>query len=178
MDSEHRSAVGVLPSHLATESTLNLLKDAGLSLDKITLVARNADDNDGVISENQLIRHQTVERLGKGALDGGMFGAVGGLLLGLATLALPGIGTVGVIGARGVVLLGTAVGSLYGAVGGSLLGSAFGNSMSKEQSDAYSNSLLQGNYLVFVEGTDDEIRSAEEVLKTQGIQDWGIYDMI
>lgn len=179
MDLEHRSAVGVLPSHLATESTLNLLKDAGLSLDKITLVARTADnDDDGVISENQFIRHQTVERLGKGALDGGMFGAVGGLLLGLASLVLPGIGTVGVIGARGVVLLGTAVGSLYGAVGGSLLGAAFGNSMSKEQSDVYSNSLLQGNYLVFVEGTDDEIHSAEEVLKTQGIQDWGIYDML
>ena len=43
MNLEHRSAVGVLPSHLATESTLNLLKDAGLSLDKITLVARTAD---------------------------------------------------------------------------------------------------------------------------------------
>jgi hypothetical protein len=175
---EHKSAVGVLPSHLATESTLNLLKDAGLSLDKITLVARTADDDDAAVSENQFIRHQTIERLEKGALDGGVFGAVGGLLIGLASLALPGIGTVGVIGARGVLLLGTAVGSFYGAVGGSLLGAAFGNNMSKEQSEVYSNSLLQGNYLVFVEGTDDEIHGAEEVLKTQGVQDWGIYDVL
>lgn len=178
MDLEHKSAVGVLPSHLATESTLNLLKDAGLSLDKITLVARTAGEEDDAISENQFIRNQTIERLGKGAVDGGMFGAVGGLLIGLASLVLPGIGTVGVIGARGVLLIGTAVGSLYGAVGGSLLGAAFGNNMSKEQSDVYSNSLLQGNYLVFIEGTNDEIHSAEEVLKTQGVQNWGIYDVL
>ena len=178
MDIEHKSAVGVLPSHLATESTLNLLKDAGLSLDKVTLVARTADDDDEAISENQFIRHQTIERLGKGALDGGMFGAVGGLLIGLASLVLPGIGTVGVIGARGVLLLGTAVGSLYGAVGGSLLGAAFGNNMSIEQSRVYSDSLVQGNYLVFIEGTNDEIHCAEEVLKTQGVQDWGVYDML
>lgn len=179
MDLEHRSAVGVLPSHLATESTLNLLKDAGLSLDKITLVARTADDNDhDTIPEDQFIRHRTIERLGKGALDGGIFGAVGGLLIGLASLVLPGIGTVGVIGARGVLLLGTAVGSLYGAVGGSLLGAAFGNNMSIEQSRVYSNSLVQGNYLVFVEGTDDEIHCAEEILKTQGVEDWGVYDML
>ncbi len=76
------------------------------------------------------------------------------------------------------MLIGTAVGSLYGAVGGSLLGAAFGNNMSKEQSDVYSNSLLQGDYLVFVEGTNDEIHSAEEVLKTQGVQNWGIYDVL
>ena len=178
MDVEHRSAVGVLPSNLATEATLNLLKDAGLSLDKITLVARTADDDDDTIPEEQFIRHRTIERLGKGALDGGMFGAVGGLLIGLASLVLPGIGTVGVIGARGVLLLGTAVGSLYGAVGGSLLGAAFGNNMSIEQSRVYSDSLVQGNYLVFIEGTNDEIHCAEEVLKTQGVQDWGVYDML
>ena len=82
------------------------------------------------------------------------------------------------IGARGVVLLGTAVGSLYGAVGGSLLGSAFGNNMTIEQSRIYSNSLVQGKYLVFVEGTDDELHCAEEVLKKQGVHDWGVYDML
>jgi hypothetical protein len=178
MELEHKNAVGVLPNHHAAESTLNRLEDAGIPLNRITLVARTVDPDDVAISESQFFRHRTIEQLEKGALSGGILGAASGLLIGLASVILPGVGTVVVAGARGIALLGMAAGSFYGVVGGSLLGAAIGNSMSLEQSRIYLDSLLQGKYLVVVEGSDSEIQCAETILKTQGVQDWGIYKVL
>ncbi|CAN1210130.1 hypothetical protein TUMEXPCC7403_08035 [Tumidithrix helvetica PCC 7403] len=178
MDLEHKSAVGVLSDRYVAESTLDRLKEAGIPLNKITLVAQTVAPDDVAISESEFSRHQTIEQLEIGALSGGILGAASGLLLGLASVILPGVGTIVFAGARGVALLGMAVGSFYGAVGGSLLGGAFGNSMSPKQSSIYTDSLLQGKYLVVIEGTDNEIHCAEAILKTQGVQDWGIYKVL
>jgi hypothetical protein len=35
--------------------------------------------------------------------------------------------------------------------------------------------LHRGDYLIMVEGTDEEIQQAEQVFSQQGIQDWAIY---
>jgi hypothetical protein len=43
------------------------------------------------------------------------------------------------------------------------------------QASVYSDRLLQGNYLVMVEGNPDQVQNAEQVFAHQGIQDWGIY---
>jgi len=66
MELEHKNAVGVLSNHHAAESTLNRLKDAGISLDRITLVARTVDPDDVAISESQFFQHRTIEQLEKG----------------------------------------------------------------------------------------------------------------
>ena len=50
-----------------------------------------------------------------------------------------------------------------------------GNGVSQEQAKAYSDRLSNGDYLVIIDGTDDEIHRAESILSVQGIQDWGVY---
>jgi hypothetical protein len=50
-----------------------------------------------------------------------------------------------------------------------------GNGVSQEQAKAYSDRLSKGDYLVMIDGTDDEIHRAESVLVAQGIQDWRVY---
>jgi hypothetical protein len=71
-----------------------------------------------------------------------------------------------------------AAGAFYGALSGGLLGGAIGAGLSDEQSKHYSDLLIQGNYLVAIEGTETEIDRAESVLKTENIQDWLTFDKL
>ena len=36
----------------------------------------------------------------------------------------------------------------------------------------------QGQYLIAIEGTDDEISRAETILKTQGVENWTIFNPV
>ncbi|MEH2182273.1 hypothetical protein [Nostoc sp.] len=51
-------------------------------------------------------------------------------------------------------------------------------SISDEQAKRYGERLAQGQYLIVVEGTANELHQAETVLSTQGIQDWSIFDTL
>jgi outer membrane lipoprotein SlyB len=87
---------------------------------------------------------------------------------------LPGIGSIAVIGVKSA-LVGMATGGFYGTTAGTLMGAALGDDISQDQAKQYSDHLAQGNYLMIVEGSKEEISKAESILNTQHIQDWGIY---
>jgi outer membrane lipoprotein SlyB len=67
-------------------------------------------------------------------------------------------------------------GGFYGAGAGGIIGAVIGNGVSHEQAKAYSDRLSNGDYLVMIDGTDEEIHRAESILGGQGIQDWGVYN--
>ncbi|MEH2409507.1 hypothetical protein [Nostoc sp.] len=74
--------------------------------------------------------------------------------------------------------VGLATGAFYGAVAGGLLKAVIGTNIPDEQVKLYSERLAQGQYLIVLEGTNDELQQAQTVLKTQGIQDWIIFDTL
>jgi hypothetical protein len=122
------------------------------------------------------VREQTVKGLGSGALAGGaLLGGIGALVAGLGALTIPGLGSVVLVGAQ-AALAGTLAGGFYGAGAGGIIGAVIGNGVSHEQAKAYSDRLSNGDYLVMIDGTDEEIHRAESILGGQGIQDWGVYN--
>ncbi len=179
MPLEHKNAIGLLSDREHTQSALSLLKDSGFPMEKVTVVAKHPSAEDlQVRVESEFTRQRTIERIERGALDAGTLGAIAGLLIGgLTTLAIPGIGAVAVAGAE-AAFIGMLTGGFYGSVSGAILGAAIGNNVSDEQAKHYVDSLAQGHYLVIVEGSDEEIAQAYQYLKTQGIQDWGIYETL
>ena len=73
--------------------------------------------------------------------------------------------------------LATAVsGGVIGAATGGLVGGLVGLGIPEDRAKMYSDRVSRGEYLVMVEGSEEEIRRAETVLNRRGIQDWGIYD--
>ena len=170
-----KCGIGVFSDHEATELALEQLKEAAFDLNHVSVVVRQADQNDEMTkSESELIRQKTVQGLVKGGLTVGTLGSLVGILAGLATLALPGVGGVAIVGAK-VAMAGMLAGGYYGTAAGGILGAIWGNGVSREQARIYSDHLAQGHYLVIVDGTEDELQHAEAVLQTQGAQDWGIY---
>jgi hypothetical protein len=97
-------------------------------------------------------------------------------LVGLTSLALPGIGPVLAVGSLGAALAAVAAGTGVSSLAINHPIAALSQlGIPEAEARVYSDRLLQGDYLVMVEGNPDEVRSAEQVLSHQGIQDWGIY---
>ncbi|HEY9797480.1 MAG TPA: hypothetical protein V6D30_17675, partial [Leptolyngbyaceae cyanobacterium] len=102
--------------------------------------------------------------------------ALGGVLVGLGSLALPGIGPIIAAGSLATALVATvaSTGIEAAAIGG-LVRAIADLGIPEEQARVYSDRLHQDNYLVIVDGTQDEISRAEPIFSDQGIQDWGVY---
>jgi hypothetical protein len=94
----------------------------------------------------------------------------------LGALAIPGIGPVMAGGALATALATTAAGGAIGAAAGGLTGALVGLGIPEERAKFYNDRVNHGDYLVMVDGTEDEIRRAEAILSRHGIREWGIFD--
>jgi hypothetical protein len=183
----HKRAVGTFASHQAAEAALMELRDSGFSMDRVSVIGRDidrhssvagADASDRLSDAGKRAAHDTEADEGakKGAVAGGTLGGLTGLLVGLGALAIPGIGPVMLGGAAATALATALSGGAIGAAAGGLLGGLVGLGIPEDRAKAYSDRVSQGEYLIMVDGSDEEIRRAEMILNRRGIQDWGIYD--
>lgn len=169
-------AVGIFSSRRDAEHALTELRDAGFDMNKVSVIVKNADANDQIggagVSDRkeEQVEGGTTAGATAGAVTGGMIGLVGGLSL----LAIPGVGPVAEVG---VVLANTLLGGAIGAAGGAIVGALIGWGVPEDRAKYYDERVSQGDYMVIVEGTAEEILRAESVLDSRGVLDWGIYDV-
>ncbi|MBW4681419.1 MAG: hypothetical protein KME19_15080 [Microcoleus vaginatus WJT46-NPBG5] len=170
-----KCGIGAFSNRQEVESALTELKNSDYPMDKVSVVVRDANPEDELTSsESEFVRDKTVGGLAKGALTVGALGSLGGLLVGLSTLAIPGLGAVAVAGSK-VALGGLFAGGYYGTAAGGIIGAAIGNGISKEQARIYDEHLAKGDYLVILNGNEDELTRAESILNNLGIQQWETY---
>ncbi len=174
----NKRAVGVFPSRRDAEQALNELRNAGFPMDKVSVVAKDADREDDLAgaSMSDQVGNKADEGAGYGAATGGTLGGITGLLVGLGALAIPGIGPVMLAGAAATTIVTTVSGGVIGAVAGGLIGALIGLGIPEERARVYSDRVSRGDYLVIVDGSEDEVRRAEAALHHQGIQEWGVYN--
>jgi hypothetical protein len=170
----HR-AVGVFPHHRDAEAAIRELRDAGFDMNRISLVGKDTGSASSMAG-NLTDRTKTDEGAKAGATTGGVLGGLGGLLVGLGALALPGIGPVIAGGALATALATTAAGGAIGAAAGGLTGALVGLGIPDDRARVYNDRVNRGDYLVMVDGTDDEIRRADTILSRRGIQEWAVFD--
>jgi len=173
-----RRAVGVFTNRQDAESALNEQRNSGFSMDKVSVIAKDADRNDqlGGADMSDRVGNKADDGAKTGAVTGGALGGLGGLLVGLGALAIPGIGPVMLAGAGATALATTITGGAIGAAAGGLLGALVGLGIPEERARNYNDRVSRGDYLVMVDGTDDEINRSGAIYSNRGIQDWGIYD--
>ncbi len=183
----NRRAVGTFANYRDAEMALRELQSSGFSMDRVSIVGRDmehhgdvagVDMGDRISGSGKHVAEDTRADEGAktGAAAGGALGGLTGLLVGLGALAIPGIGPVMAGGALATALATTVAGGAIGAAAGGLVGGLVGLGIPEEQARMYSDRVSHGEYLVMVEGSEDEIRRAESVLRSRGIQNWGVYD--
>lgn len=173
-----KRAIGVFSSRQEAEYALNELRDSSFNMDSVSVVAKDSDRGDWLAGANvsDSVGNKADEGAKTGAVTGGALGGLTGLLVGLGALAIPGIGPVMLAGAAATTIATTLSGGAIGAAAGGLVGALVGLGIPEEQAQIYNSRLSRGDYLVIVDGTDNEITRAEAILSNRGIQDWGIYD--
>ena len=173
-----RRAMGVFLTRTEAEHALDALSDSGFSMDKVSVIARDADKQADIagVDVQEHVGNKADEGASTGAVTGGVVGGGTGLLVGLGTLAIPGIGPILLAGAAATALATTLAGTAIGAAAGSLAGALIGLGIPEDRANFYSDRLTNGGYLVLIDGTDAEIATAEVILRSKGIQEFGIYD--
>lgn len=173
-----RRAVGVFPTRRDAEDALHELRDSGFAMNRVSVITRDADRGDEIAGADvrDRVGNKADEGATLGALSGGVLGGLTGLLVGLGTLAIPGIGPVMLAGATATAIATTLSGTAIGAVAGGLLGALVGLGIPEERARVYNERVARGQYLVIVDGTDEEIARAEAILSRRGIEEYGVYD--
>ncbi|MGQ4648230.1 general stress protein [Lyngbya aestuarii] len=175
-----RRAVGVFSSRRDAELALRELKDSKFPMDHVSVVARDAEHQDHDKFAGADVRdhagNKADEGAAAGALTGGTLGGLTGLLVGLGTLAIPGIGPIMLAGATATAIATTLAGGAIGAATGGIMGALVGLGIPEERARVYNERVSRGDYLVIVDGTQEEIHRAEAILGRRGIQEWEVYD--
>jgi len=181
MVGQNRRATGTFSTHREAESALGELRNSGFNMDQISIIGNNANNNSdmaGAQTGENLndLDNKADEGARKGAVSGGAAGGLTGLLVGLGLVAIPGVGPVMLAGAAATALATTLTGSAIGAAAGGLVGGLVGLGIPKDRAKIYSDRVEQGDYLVMVDGTDEEIRQVETIFQRYDVHEWGIYN--
>lgn len=171
---QDKHAIGVFSNRNAAEQALKELKDTGFPMNKLSVLTKDsARDQQPLSSENPILPNvPRSEGMAIGASAGAVTGGLLTLAGGIAALLVPGIGLALAAESVLTVLLGsTAVAGI-----GGLIGALEGWYIPEKQAALYNDRVSQGDYLVAIESTEDDIRFAEPVLKRWGIQEWRVYN--
>ncbi len=169
-----KRAVGTFPTRQATEQALMELQRVSFPMDKVSVITRDGDRERDIAGVNvkDSMGNEAAEGAGAGAVSGTALGGIGGLLVGLGTLAVPGVGPFLAAGTVATTLAGAGI----GAAGGALVGALTGLGIPEREAEDYSQRLSQGEYLVIVDGSEEDIHRAESILRRSDIHAFGIYD--
>lgn len=185
--SHYKHAVGTFRDMENPALALTELKSSGFPMDRVSIVARNADEvenEDGEKHPDDVAGAEVKTKVGNesgegaeiGAFTGGTLGTIGGLLTGIGVFTIPGLGPIAFLGSQLTALTTTLAGGAAGAAAGGLIGGLIGLGIPEEKAKVYYERLSEGGYLVIIKGTDEEIEQAQKILSQRGIQDWGIYE--
>jgi hypothetical protein len=173
-----RRAIGVFQNRSDAEQALRELGNAGIVMDRVSVIARDKGGNDQIAGTTvkEKVGDKADEGAKVGAVSGGALGGITGLLVGLGTLAIPGVGPIMLAGATATALATTLAGAGIGAAAGGLLGGLIGLGIPEERARVYNERVERGGYLVIVDGTDEDIARAEPILRRWHIEEYNVFD--
>ena len=181
MLTNQQRAMGIFSTYTEAQDALNALQHSGFAMSQVSIIAKESDQldydnkNNDVTVKNIADTTHVEDGAKTGSTTGGAVGGITGLLVGLGTLAIPGIGPIMLAGAAATAIATTVAGSAIGAATGGLIGGLIGLGIPEHRAQAYNDHVVNGQYLLIVDGTSHEILNAGNLLDARGIREWEIY---
>jgi hypothetical protein len=135
----------------AAELAVDALRQAGLSDDNISLIARR----DIELSQIPDDQRNTSDDFGRGGVKGMFAGGGSGLLVGLVAIGVPPLG---------LTLAGAAVMAVTGAAVGGWVGMLAGTAAPGPVRRKFEDEIVAGHVLVVVDGKHGDLAAVDEVL--------------
>jgi len=177
-DQQAKHAIGLFSERQDVERFLDELNHSGISMDRVSLIAQEIGE------ENQDTEVEVSDRIGTTKITDSpeivkgvsITGATGFFLLGLTSLAIPGVGVLLAAGSLGAALIATVTSSGVAAFSSNQMVQALQQyGVPKEEASVYSDRLQQGDYLISIEGNENDVQQAEDLFRKQSVENWGVY---
>ncbi len=163
-----QKAVAVFSNRGDINNAFEALRQSDFPNENLSMILRDFEEQVGDID---VTSHEARRGAAVGTVTGTVLGMVGGLALAASTsIVLPGIGSVIVAGPLASVV-STLVGGGAGGISGGVLGLFTDIGLSDPEAEVFSSYLANGGYLLLFEGDEDQMASAESILRQQpGLQ--------
>jgi len=153
-----KSQVAVYDSHEKAINALKVLNDNNFPMNKVSMLGKAEVIDDHIHVKSLEGMKNAPALLGAGA------GTILGLLTGVGAFAIPGFGFLYGAGAVLGALGGFDIGIITGGIG-SLLATI---GIKKDKVVKCNEHLKAGKYLIAVQGTPEEVKTAENILHSHG----------
>lgn len=149
-----KKSISIFDSHEQAVKALEALRESGVNMSKVSLVghAEIIDDNVHVKSNTAIVAAPVAA--------GTIIGTTLGVLTGVGMFAIPGLGILFGAGAIVGALAGFQVGVLTGGFASILVDLGV-----KEDHIEYEQHLKEGRFLLFYDGSDEEIDHVERIIE-------------
>jgi uncharacterized membrane protein len=164
----NKQAIGVFSGYHEAENALNKLRCAGFEMNQVSVIVKPRDTD---LSETSYFD----EEAKTGAEAGAVVGGLTGLLVSMGIIAISGVAPIVLAGATATAIATTLAGGAIGTVAGGFVGGLVELGIPEQQAKNYHNQVINGKYLVLVDGTEAEILGAGTILRRRGIHDWAVY---
>jgi len=157
------TVVGVFSSEAAAQTAVSQLRDTGVPMDNISVIARPSGDI--VNEQGEVVNVDDEGHMTAG--EGLTIGAVWGGLIGLASLAIPGVGPVVASNIFAAALTGAVAGAATGGIAGALIDAA---NVPEEHARVYEDRVRAGGTLVSAQVDDNLADQARSILQSSGAE--------
>lgn len=165
-------AIGRFSDYQDVEQAKDVLEIIDFPIHKISIITNQLNGNKVSDSRNILLPITRKE----GAKVGGVLGSVEvgviTLTIGLAVLLVPGVGPVLAVESLLTAFLGSGAAAVAGGLYGALQGWLAPETLSKIRNQKF----RQGDYIILMEATEEEVSVVKGILKHLNIREWQIYD--
>lgn len=145
-----KTLMALFDTYAEAQRAVQDLIDHGFSRDNISMISHRRDDTTAGDTGDASPAASSMAATGAGM--GAAVGGIGGLLLGLSTLAIPGVGPALAAGPLAATLMGAGM----GAAAGGLIGALTDLGAPEEEAGYYAEGVRRGSVLVAV-GTEDTL---------------------
>ncbi len=149
-----KKSVAIFSSHDEAVTALEALKESGVNMKHVSLIgkAEIIDDKIHVKSNKAVIAAP--------AIAGTVIGTSIGIMTGIGLFAIPGLGVIFGAGAIIGAFAGFDAGLIAGGITSILVELGI-----KDENIEYEQHIKEGNFLMFIDGSEEEITKAEHVLE-------------
>ncbi|WP_375470145.1 general stress protein [uncultured Nostoc sp.] len=168
-----KHGIGIISTREAATQVVDELRAIDFPMQKISVFAT---DSEHQLHEDANANKHTITPIKgakAGAITGGTAGGFLALTAGLGVLVIPGFGPALAVES----VLATLLAGGGSAIFGSVYGAFQGWFAPEKQVRLYHPSTSPEEFLVKVEGTVDEIRQVESILRYWGVREWHVYEL-
>jgi len=155
-----KATIGVYDTHDAAVDAVKKLKDAGYPLKHVSIIGKA--ETEVVDNEMHVTTKNPINIAGVGA--GTTLGLTLGILTGVGIFAIPGLGFLYGAGA----LVGAIAGFDFGLIGGGIASVLTSVGVEDAAAKEYHQALEDGKYLVIAQGSEQNVKHAQDVLTGHG----------